>query len=173
MLSIFLFNTVGYFLVFVAQKKQIKKEIRAQINSGYLNESLTAILTFSKLELNKVEFMDEGKEIRHNGKMYDIVKYTETETTISYYCIDDSKENSILSYLDNHVKSHVGGGKPVKDGKSNSMKDNVIKVYFSTENNFYFMQNETTVNFFPVETFCLSSKKKKDIHPRLNSVNII
>lgn len=149
----------------MAKRVQIKNEIRAQIHSGYLNPQLTSVLTFEKSELNKLEFFDGGKEFRYNGNMYDVAKTTETETMITYYCINDSKEMQLFANLDKHIKNHVSADKSSKDNGSKKTSDNVVKVYFSTLESYNFLQTGTSICFLPVNAMCLSAQKQNCTPP--------
>lgn len=160
-----MFNTAGYYVVFVAEQMQVKKEIRAQINSGYMNGSLTTTITINRSELSKITFYEDGQEMRYNDNMYDIAKTTEAKNAITYYCINDSKESSLFAQLDKHISTHVAANKPLKDNGSKTSLDNVIKIYFSTKNSFTFDQIGTVVHFTPVHTVCLSAQKQNSTPP--------
>ena len=67
LLGIFLFNTAGYFIAFKSVQYQIKKEIKAEIKKNINSDELTVII-ISKKQINKIDWLEEGKEMNYNGK---------------------------------------------------------------------------------------------------------
>lgn len=163
--GIFLFNTTGYYLLFLAEKMEIKEEIREEINAGYIDEQETTI-TLARSELSKVEFDDGGEEIIYKDHLYDIVKTAESSTAITYYCINDSAEESLFSALEKHIDVNVAAGRPLKDNNgAKKILDNSVKVYFLANSPFKFEQIMSTVTFPSAPAICLSAKKQKTIQP--------
>ena len=133
LLSIFLFNVAGYYFAFKIEQIQIKEEMESEIKSGLNTADLTKI-TFSKTDLASIEWIEDNKEMRYNNALYDVVKSDETSTTLSFYCINDSKEQSLIADLENHINTHViANNKTEKNSKKST--DNITKLYFSTKQN--------------------------------------
>lgn len=128
LLSIFLFNTVGYFIAFKAVQFEIKTEVQSEIIQGLNINELTSV-TINKNNLGTIEWFEDGKEMRYKGEMYDVVKSAECATSITYYCINDKQEESLFANLEEHINTHVAVNKPMQNQKK--IIDNVIKVYFS------------------------------------------
>lgn len=128
LLSIFLFNTIGYFLVYKVAQYQLKDEVKLEIKSGIDSDELK-ILTINKNDLKNIEWLESNKEMRYNKQLYDIVKSTETSSAITFYCINDIKEESLIANLDEHINTHIAANKPVQNQKK--IVDIVIKLYFS------------------------------------------
>ena len=126
---IFLFNTAGYFIAFKTQQYQVKSEIESEIKAGINTNELTTV-TISKMDLSDIQWMESGKEMRYNGEMYDVVKSSETSNSVTYYCINDAKEESLFANLDDHINTHVLSNVPQKSSKK--LIDHVVKLYFST-----------------------------------------
>ena len=164
-LAIFLFNTAGYYVVFLAQQVQIKSEIRSQINSGFYDEELTSVITINKADLSAVEFFDEGEEMRYKGSMYDIVKKKESAKEITYYCINDSHEESLMARLDSHIKTHVSDNKPLKHNSPKKMTDNIVKIYFTAVADFHFYQTIVPVDYLSAANACLPAEKQNSTPP--------
>ena len=165
MLIIFLFNTAGYYVTFLVEQIVIKNEIRSQINSGYMDDASTTIITIGKAEKSKIVFYDENEEMRYNDRMYDIVKTIETKNTITYYCINDFKETSLIAGLNDHINTHVASNIPVKNNGSKKITENVIKVYFSSVNSFTFSLIPTNVRFSGKNIIYVSAQKQNDTPP--------
>jgi hypothetical protein len=94
LLFIFIFQLVGFYLVFKVQKKILKNEIFAFIaNNEILLDTDTLLLHISKFEKSKIE----ENEIRVNNKMYDIIKLEYKSDSVKITCINDSKEEKLFS----------------------------------------------------------------------------
>ncbi len=136
LLFIFLFNTVGYYFAYKSFQYQVKSEVQSEIKSGYDSDDLKT-LTINKNDLHNIEWFDSGKEMRYNNKMYDIVRSTETSASITFYCIHDTKEESVLANLEEHINTHIAN-KPIKSDHQKKSGENVIKLYFSHEQSIKF-----------------------------------
>jgi hypothetical protein len=165
LLGIFLFNTAGYYVVFLAEQMQIRNEIRSQINSGYYDKSFTSVITVNKTALSNVEFFDDGNEMIYNGARYDITKKTETDSEVTLYCINDLKEESLFASLDKHIDTHVAANKPLKDNSSKKITDNIVKVYFTPVTTFNFYRTAASLNPIPAGNDCLPAEKQKSTPP--------
>jgi len=135
LICIFLFNTVGYYIAFKAVHYSVKKEIKSQIKSSLDITELT-IITLNKKDLDKIEWKDDGEEMVYNDEMYDIVRSTETITSITYYCINDKKEKLLFANLEEHISIHIAADKPVKNPASKKLIDHVVKLYFEVDESF-------------------------------------
>lgn len=135
--GIFLFNMAGYFIAFKSFQYQIKKEIKAEIKRNINPNELTTIV-IDKKQTNKIEWLEEGKEMNYNGKLYDVVRLTKNDTSITYYCINDKQEELLFANLEEHIGAHVAANKPIKNQASKKLSNTVIKLYFSNEQSFEF-----------------------------------
>ncbi len=126
-LIIFLFNVAGYFILFKVEHFQIKHEIRSKIEKGIFTEFLT-VITINKSERSSIEWLESDQEFRYKNNLYDVVRFTKTENTISYYCINDSEEESLFSDLTEHVNTHVATNNSQK--RSKKAENHIIKLYF-------------------------------------------
>lgn len=147
LLSIFLFNTAGYYFVFKAAQYQVRSDIQNEIKSGFDSDELETLI-INKNNLAAIEWLESGKEMRYHDQLYDIVKSTETSSTITFYCINDIKEKSLFSKLEDHINTHVLSTVPVKNNSSKKLFDTVVKVYFSTDRSFSFVQAASDIHFF-------------------------
>lgn len=163
LLFIFLFNTIGYFIAFKAFQFHLKSEIKKEIKNGLSNEQLT-IIHFDKNNLCDIEWMKKGKEFCHKGKLYDIVKIKETQSTITYYCINDSQEKTLFANLEEHINIHISNNKPLKNSLPQKLVENVIKVYFSNTYVFSFNHHSNTLIFHPYTTLHYTSNAIETNH---------
>ncbi|MBA3705099.1 MAG: hypothetical protein H0W84_04160 [Bacteroidetes bacterium] len=151
LLCIFLFNTVGYFIAFKTVQYQVKRSIKSEMKSGLSINELTAI-TINKTDVANIERQKLGKEMFYNNELYDIVRSTETASTITYYCISDKKEKLLLVNLDEHINTHIAD-QPLKNSTSKKLVDHVIKLYFSNKQFVSFETYSASALFTSVLTF--------------------
>ncbi|MGZ4034183.1 MAG: hypothetical protein ACXVPU_04410 [Bacteroidia bacterium] len=130
LLAIFLFNVAGYFIVFKIEQSQVKDEIESEIKAGVNTEDLT-IITINKTDLSSIQWTESNKEMRYKDALYDVVKSCDSEKTITYYCINDTKEESLFASLDNHINTHVVANKTDKNSKKSV--ENFVKLYFPSK----------------------------------------
>jgi len=97
-----------------------------------LNDSELHKIVFNKKDLNKINWAKADKEFFHNNELYDIVKISETETTITYYCINDKQEEQLFANLDEHINKHIASNKSHKKNTLKSFDDNQ-KIFHDSE----------------------------------------
>lgn len=146
LLFIFLFNTVGYYIVFKTIQYQIKSEVQFELKSGFDSDELET-LTIDKSNITNIEWLEPGKEMRYNNQLWDIVKSTETSSSIIFYCINDAKEKSLFTKLEDHIKTHVAT-KSSNDDPSKKSIDTTVKLYFLTDFSFSYIKELYNNCFF-------------------------
>ncbi|HEX8516089.1 MAG TPA: hypothetical protein VF868_07805 [Bacteroidia bacterium] len=131
LLSIFLFNTMGYFVVFKIGRDHIKRALKQDIENGILHTSISTIV-IPNTELNDLSWL-EHDEFEYNHERYDVLRIAEDENSTTFYCIHDKKETHLFSKLSKHVKDHVAQNKqPFKHSKSKNILDNSEKILESS-----------------------------------------
>ncbi|CAN5570908.1 hypothetical protein BH10BAC1_BH10BAC1_07590 [soil metagenome] len=128
LLAIFIFNTVGYYFVFKLNQSCIKQEVKTHLKHNLSDDKLTIIIVL-KSDLKKVEWLEDGKEMRYDNNLYDVVKKTESESSVTFYCIDDDQETQLFADLDNHIQTYITNNSQ-KDTHSKKLIDHLIKLYF-------------------------------------------
>ena len=103
-LLVFLINAAGFYLYYIVQLQQIRKEMREALK--LTPDSELEILTLTKKQF--LESKVEEHEIRVNDKMYDIARTKLQGDMILVYCIHDQKEDNLLAFLNEII------GKPLK-----------------------------------------------------------
>ena len=155
LLAIFLFNVGGYFIAFKVEQYQEKEKIELEIKAGVNKEDLSKIV-INKADLASVEWTEADQEMRYNNSLFDVVRSEETPTTMIYYCINDSKEDSLITDLDNHINTHViANNKTEKNSKKST--DNVTKLYFSTKQKIGTVSILSSQNHTPYHLICTST----------------
>ena len=102
-----LLPSVGTFIWFKFQQKEIRKEVKKQLIAG-VNESELTLLIFSKEETQTLLTWKHEMEFSFEGIMYDIVKQKIENNTYYFWCWKDHKETSLYKKLDKLVASAFG-----------------------------------------------------------------
>jgi hypothetical protein len=114
---------MGYIVVFKISQNQIRKEVKREIKMK-LNESELQTIVFNKSELNTINWLETDKEFIYHNELFDIVRTSETATTITYYCINDKQEEQLFANLDEHINKHIASNKSHKKNTLKSFDDN-------------------------------------------------
>lgn len=119
------FGTAGYFLVFKAEQMSIRNAIKKELKLSIPRSRLHEIIV-SNNEQSELEWEEEGKEFRYEGRMYDVVSVSSKGDKIHYYCISDDEETALFSKLNKQVKQQ-------QDTKQNSPAKTFAKAFFSLD----------------------------------------
>lgn len=98
-ISLLLFNSSGYILLYFSSLPLVKKIIIEALDNNEYDEKIF-LLTLSKKDISegKISFKwFDSREFRYNGKMYDIKKNISDEDSIKVYCYYDEKEHILES----------------------------------------------------------------------------
>lgn len=162
LLGIFLFNIVGYFIVFKVAQLEARKEIKTKIKLGIPDRELTAI-EFKKSDLPNIHWEKENKEFYYQDKLYDVVKKDEKSACVIFYCIDDKQEQVLFSSLDEHVNTFITSHNSKSNSSSKKLNEHVVKIYFSNSFDFKFITNSNLVSY------SFSAKNYPSEFPEINS----
>jgi hypothetical protein len=144
LLFVFWISSIGYFHVFRLMQSEIRHSIKSQLEQGVPEKDLVRI-SFQGTE--KPDWVREGKEFRHQGRMYDIVRSGCEDGKTVFYCIDDRKESLLVARMEKLLRESNG------DDKSPSSTTSQI-----------------LISFFPI-LFCQDSMAV--CHPVLTSKHLI
>jgi hypothetical protein len=155
LLFIFLFDLGGYYVWFCIWQNNMQKEIRKEIRKGLKDEDLTLII-ISVDEESGISWIEQNKEFRYQGDMYDVVKISQQNQEKYYYCIRDIKEKQLIASYNKNNHSRSESGKRIKQFKyqyipqNNSPADLVYPVAFAiTEIPANYKSNITEINSPP------------------------
>jgi hypothetical protein len=141
-LSIFLFNIIGFFILFSFLNLRNKTTVGSILKS----ESFSEVVRVHKSELKNVILQDEGKEIVLNGEMYDIQSISLEGDYLVFNVIHDKRETSLLACLGDHVKNNLDTNIPGKK-QNDSLKNPLQDLFFYEKNsrilNFYRISFQT------------------------------
>ncbi|MES2837354.1 MAG: hypothetical protein V4667_07515 [Bacteroidota bacterium] len=131
LLLAFVFNIVGYDVVFRVTQFQIKKEVKRKLKAGVDKQKLhTIVVPKSWLSQNNKDFKTiHEREFEYKGVMYDVVTKTEKDDLIYFKCISDKEETKLFAQLDEHIKNHVSAFPQTKN-KNQKLYKKIAKDYF-------------------------------------------
>lgn len=124
LLSVFVFNIIGYYLIFDISDIQIKNQVA---------ETISKISVISNAKMIKVHLSDireyDKDEIWYNGKLYDILKKETKNDSLFIFILNDQKEEDLITDLGMYVERnfdavfHGGASKhPVKAEPKNFLE---------------------------------------------------
>ncbi|MCW3070656.1 MAG: hypothetical protein JWO44_546 [Bacteroidetes bacterium] len=166
-LFIFLFNTVGYLLVYHAEQYAIKQEMKINIRLGVFDERVSAI-TIDNALLSSAgsEFELKGDEFIYKGKQYDILsKKTEGNKT-TFYAVNDTKEEHLLSSLEDHIQNTADLTTTHKQPfHAKNISKSFSVLYYSEISSFYMTVPSNTVIYPSLECIYHSIDQKTALLP--------
>jgi hypothetical protein len=95
-LVIFLYNSMGNYLVFELNKFRVKQEVQAMIRNRKLISQCQVFKVFQP-ENNPDLQRIERREIRFKGRLYDIIRETKEANVTTFYCIQDKMEELLIA----------------------------------------------------------------------------
>jgi hypothetical protein len=102
----FFYSFIGLYLNFEIAQICIKEEIKEKIIHNLPESELTLIKIPSGTH-EKIIWMEEGREFRYQGNMFDVVRINKRADTTYYYCFSDVKESTLMAGLDKLVKDQT------------------------------------------------------------------
>jgi hypothetical protein len=93
---VFVFNSFGFIFYFLIEREYAKEEAFEEIALQNSEEKIEAIsISRSVIDEGKNFQRINRKEIRYEGKMYDVIKEENRSDEIVFYCIHDEKEDKL------------------------------------------------------------------------------
>jgi hypothetical protein len=132
MLSLLLYNAVGYYFVFRYQHRQAEEEFQEYITSSVISEE---DLTLFKIPVEEyaakqtTNFDRVEGDYEQDGKFYEIIKQKLENDTIFIYCLNNEKEEALFAQLNDHINTHIVDGKTGKNKKPHNNAKNLLKEY--------------------------------------------
>jgi hypothetical protein len=105
LLVILLVNSVGFYVYYIVQLKQIRWEMQMALALAPEEKLEKISLTHKQYQLSKVD----DHEIRINDKMYDIGRIKITGDSVLVYCMHDAKEENLMAFLDEITSKPLTG----------------------------------------------------------------
>jgi len=125
LLTLFLYNLVGYYPAFILMRKLVKEEMELRIKNPNNKDELTEFI-FTQTEYDNLS-RPGSKEIIVQGQLYDIVdQKADDKGNISVYCINDKKETILRANLEEQIEKNSGTTTPSKNNA------NILKLLSNT-----------------------------------------
>jgi hypothetical protein len=123
LLSIFIYQTVGYVLSFNIMKYSIASEFKTKIKNNLSNENCTLFNIHSIVKHSTFSWEEKNHEFWFQGKIYDVVSISKSGIV---KCIEDAKENKLFKNLDRYVDSYY-----TKNCNGKKALQNINTVFFA------------------------------------------
>lgn len=101
LLSIFLLSQIGHQLVFTLAKWDAKNLIRQQLQSSHFDGIVETIQ-----ENKYMHWEEKDTEFELFGQMFDVIKKEMKGDSTVYFCINDSKEQELLTMYHQWMQHH-------------------------------------------------------------------
>ncbi len=96
LLLLFLFNTLGYYLVFSYNQYVLRSEIRSLVKSHHFDRGCTILRIHDKMPEGDFQRLN-ADEFRYRGVLYDIVSEDHEPGIIIFRCIADNQEDNLIA----------------------------------------------------------------------------
>jgi hypothetical protein len=119
-LSLFIYNTIGFLAVYPILSIYYKYLGMEQANKPS-KEEMVELLIFNKedIQKGKIDFKwIHSREFKYNGDMYDIVKKEETDKQLIVHCINDTKEKKLEEEFEKRVHKNSSEDKQLPLSKN-------------------------------------------------------
>jgi hypothetical protein len=135
-LVIFLFNSLGYFIVFRFNQLEVRNQMRAEILENTPNSRFIKV-SVSSSHSPEIVWTDDN-EFSYKGKRYDVVRSEKANGSVNYFCLNDSREDALFSQLNENLDNQADANK-MANGKSGKLLLKLLAFdYFSTTEQFSF-----------------------------------
>ncbi len=91
----------------------------------------------------RIEWEEELKEFRYKDEMYDVVKAVVYGDSVTYFCLHDKDEGTLISNFDSLVKNNLNDNEKTKN---NTIKE-LSKYNFTSAADFYPVFNKLKLGF--------------------------
>lgn len=132
LLFVFLYNLVGYYVVFNMIQFQVKDEVKYLLKHNVPLEDLV-LISIENNESSLLTWTKPHKEFRYQGQMYDVVLKEIKGSKTLYSCIHDFKESKLFENLDIHIKNYISHH-PEQQNKTKSLLNIMAKLFFLQKN---------------------------------------
>ena len=102
LLTAFLINSMGYYIIFELNKSVLKREMRLVVES---NTDKYTILKICDVTRNSDFKRIDKNEILFMGNLYDVISETSSDGVTTFFCIQDVREESLLAGFKNVCKN--------------------------------------------------------------------
>jgi hypothetical protein len=163
-LVIFLFNTMGYFIVFQLEQLAAKQEMRENISLG-LSDDRISVLTINNNQLSDL-LPGTEEEFTYEGKKYDLLKKENDGAQTRLYAVSDTREDHLFSFLNDQFHSNTDLSKAHKHPSATKDLSKLVKTdYFPGSPEMTVPARFSTPLFCTAESFYHSINRKTSLQP--------
>lgn len=145
-LLVFLFNTMGYYVVFKCSQYLVKRDMSEQLRTGMFHPDLV-LLKIIHPEKNKAFRQMGAREFSWRGRMFDVVVTRKSGDTTLFYCLHDKKEERLIAGYRDYQRVADSQGSSKKQSPFRSLVQNLIIQALIQEQPSYTGRQATTFNF--------------------------
>jgi len=127
LVAIFLFNTEGYYFIFLYRHFSVRREIHNLINEGFFDESYTLLKIIDPKVDQNFERINES-EFRYEGVLYDIISEYSDGNVSTFHCVNDKQEERLLSRLVQKQEFVFGRNAKKRTNQARAMIYHIIKL---------------------------------------------
>lgn len=91
LLLVLMLNLFGFYFAFTIQQRELQKEMVCKSQTNHHH-----ILTLSKTAFEKIVWLDDEKEMRLNGKLYDVSKIETSNDIVKLFVEEDEMETKLV-----------------------------------------------------------------------------
>lgn len=157
---------MGYFIVFQAEQYAIKKEMKNNIELGIVDERVSVITVSNEPGETNNDFLLNGDEFIYKGKQYDILRKQTNHSSTTFYAVNDTKEDHLISSLEDHLEKNTD----LQKSKSHSAVPhnfikNIFQLYYSDSPLASIVIPSSNVSYHSTEVVYFSADKKELLLP--------
>ena len=124
--ALILFNLFGYYFVFKCDQVRVKGEMKAMMRSSSFQAHSREIIILNPATDRDFKMIDKD-EILYHGKLYDIISTRNSGSSIIINCVNDTKEEQLLSCYNKYSTWVAGMNAPEKSRNNQAMLYHIIK----------------------------------------------
>jgi hypothetical protein len=99
---------LGSYLGLRQQQRIVRRAVKHAMERG-LSDAELVRWRFTAAEAAALDWKEEGREFRHEGQMYDIVRAAWTDGHLEFWCWWDHEESELEQRLERLVRVAMGG----------------------------------------------------------------
>lgn len=124
--GLILFNISGYYFVFKCDQIRVKQEMKGMMSRRSFSSQNEEVLVINPSTDRDFKMTDKD-EILYHGKMYDVISTKTSGTSVIFRCINDTKEEQLLSRYNTYSSWVAGMNLPERSKNSQAMLYHIIK----------------------------------------------
>ena len=122
---IILFNAFGHYFVFWYNRYALRSEMRVLTRGGYFDKSGTT-LRITDPALDPTFKRIGHDEFVYRGVLYDIISESRSGHTITFKCINDTKEEKLINNFHHYLDQMAAQNNPSKTKHARALLHHVI-----------------------------------------------